>query len=133
MTTMKGHLYLQYLAYGNRARNGAPLRNYISELSAGGTVLKVSPPEPTGAWLTALGATIYAVGAGNTCDSGLVIWRVAPTTLRTTPVATIQTPGNPCLGVGAESGRSVAAAAGSLFVLYSFASDTTIYRVTPAS
>jgi len=130
MATINGHLYLQYLGYGNRARNGAPLRSYISELSAGGRVLEVSPPEPTGTWLTALRNNIYTVGAGNTCNSGLTVWRVAPSTLRTAPVATIQTPGDPCLGADG-SGRSVATAASSIFVLYSSGGDATLYKVTP--
>lgn len=101
--------------------------------AAGGKVLEVSPPEPTGTYLTALGTTVYTVGAGNTCNGALMVRRVPPTTLRTTTVATIQTPGSPCLGIGADSGgRAVAPADGSLFVLYSLAGGATLYRVTPS-
>lgn len=121
-------LYFLYL--GGRTGSAAQaLGSFIGHLSSDGTVLGRSPEEQAGTTLVEGSGQLFTVGPGLTCTAGLPVWRVDPGTLRTTMVTTLSPPGDPC---DWDNGyRPAAAAAGSVFVLYSASSAAVLYRVTP--
>jgi hypothetical protein len=120
-------LYFLYLG-GRTASDARALGSFIGHLGPDGTVLGRSPEERAGTTLVEGSGQLFTVGPGLTCTAGLPVWRVGPGTLRTTMVTTLNPPGDPC---DWDNGyRPAAAAAGSVFVLYSASSAAVLYRVT---
>ena len=129
MSGLGDQLYFLYLAGG--ASHGAQAGgSFIEHLAPGGTVIGTSPEEQVGTTLVYSSGQLFSVGPGRTCGAGIPVWRVDQGTLRTTVVATLAPPGDPCLGD--EGARPVAAADGSIFVLYSSAGAAVLYHVTPS-
>jgi len=129
MSGVGDQLYLLYLARG--ASHGAQAwGSFIEHLGPDGSVLGTSPEEQVGTTLVDSSGQLFSVGPGGTCSAGIPVWRVDQGTLRTTLVATLAPPGDPCLGD--EGARPAAAAAGSIFVLYNSATVAVLYRVTPS-
>jgi hypothetical protein len=101
-----------------------------AEVIGSARVAKRSPAEEYGLAPVTVGDEVFSVGPGQTCRSQ-PIWKVDPSTLRTTVVTTLHPPFDPCLGE--VSGRSETSAGGALFVLDSTGGPTpaVLYRVEP--
>jgi len=118
------YLYLDYPAASSPA--GTALTSHVGRWSPSSGQPARSPSEGVGTWLVPLGTALYSAGPSSSCTAAsLTVWRVDEQTLRTSVVAHLRPPGNPCAG---EGFRSVAAEGKSIFVL----SGSALYRVTPA-
>ena len=117
---IEGRLFILYLAYPA----GTGSTNHVGSFSPSGGQLARSPGEEVGAWLVSVGGALFSGGPSSTCNGpSLPIWRVDEPSLRTSAVAELHPPGDPCIDQGF---RAVATAGNSLFVL----SGSAVYRVT---
>ena len=110
--------------------HAAPFERIVS-LNRSGAVTRKSPLENFGSAPIAVGRQRWTVGPGGTGGcAGQPIWRVNPTTLRTSLVTTLHPRSDPCLDGGY---RTVAGVGGAVFVLDGAGgvSPAYLYRVKP--
>ncbi|MGH9016343.1 MAG: hypothetical protein ACRDY1_01225 [Acidimicrobiales bacterium] len=100
------------------------------ESDAGGTVVARSGPVSYGGAPVVASGQVFSVGPGTSCRSQPV-WRIDPATQRTTEVARLHPPFDPCLA--GESYRSVTVAGGDVFVLDTEGGPGSgvLYRIRP--
>ncbi len=103
---------------------------HVGRMTTNGTAVSRSPNEQFGGELLAVGHDLLSPGPGQTCATGVQVWRINASTLRSTPIARVPTPaGNPCLLSAAN--RSVGALGSSLFYLASTSAESVLTRLTP--
>ena len=120
-------VFFLYLAWKGPAGSPGPTDNYIGRMTIDATVVGRSPNEQFGGQLVSVGHDLLSPGPGERCASGVRVWRVDPSTLRSTPIARVPTVGDPCLA----SSDSVAVVGSSLFYLSSTTSESVLARITP--
>ncbi|HVC69894.1 MAG TPA: hypothetical protein VNC61_06470 [Acidimicrobiales bacterium] len=106
------------------------LTERIVVVNGSGAFVKRSPVEGFGSAPVAVAGQLWTAGPGGSGCARQPIWRVDPTTLRTTVIATLRPTSDPCL---TPSFRSVAGTGGALFVLDGAggSAPAVLYRVKP--
>jgi hypothetical protein len=126
MSAVDGLMWVGEATFG--ADPGAVSERIVA-VSSTGTVVKESPVEDIGSALVAINGAVYAVSPGPQCGNQFM-WKVDPSSLRTTIVSTVHLPFNPCVS---EGYRSFTSAGGAVFVLEAPGGsvESVLYRIAP--
>jgi hypothetical protein len=122
LATFENHMYFGYIS-----RPSGP--SGIAELTMRGRLVRSAADPTLGSSFLVVNGSLYSADYSGVCNTPVSLWRIDPTTLRSTRVAEVLPSGGLC-GSG-DPYRLVASAGGEIFVLQGTEPSATLIRFAP--